>query len=96
MKKISVPQGDGRVLLSLDLASDDYRTYRATLRTLEGTQLLSASNLRARGVAGRKTVAFNVPAAKLTPAHDYEISLDGKSASGEYTDVETYNFRVVR
>lgn len=96
MKKISVPQGDGRVLLRLDLASDDYRTYRATLRTLEGTQLLSASNLRARGASGHRTVPFNVPAAKLTPAHDYEISLDGKSASGEYTDVETYNFRVVR
>lgn len=96
MKKLSVPQGDGRVLLRLDLATDDYSTYRATLKTLEGTQLLSASNLRARGASGRRTVAFNVPAAKLTPAHDYEISLDGKSASGEYEDVGTYNFRVVR
>lgn len=96
MKKISVPPGGGRVLLLLDLASDDYSTYRATLKTLGGPELHSASNLRARGASGRRTVAFNVPAAKLAPAQDYEISLGGKSASGEYDGVGTYNFRVVR
>ena len=96
MKKISVPPGGGRVLLLLDLAVDDYTTYRAMLKTLEGAELLSAANLRARGVSGRRTVAFNVPAAKLAPGHDYEILLGGKSASGEYEDVGTYNFRVVR
>jgi hypothetical protein len=94
-KKISVPSGTGRVRVQLDLADDDYRSYRAVLKTVEGRVLFTEPNLRARVVGGRRIVSVNIPAQRLTP-NDYRISLSGRDATGAYTELDTYNFRVGR
>ena len=96
LKRISVPPGGGRVLMRLDLAADNYPTYRATLKTLEGSELLSLSNLRALSDGDGKTVALILPAAKLAPNNDYQILLKGKPPTGGYEDAGTYTFRVVK
>jgi hypothetical protein len=96
LKRISVPPGGGRVVVRLDLAADDYPTYRATLRTVEGKELLSLSNLRALGGGDGKAVVVILPAARLAPGNDYQILLSGKPPKGGYEDVGRYNFRVVR
>ncbi|MGB8507761.1 MAG: hypothetical protein WCD76_05105 [Pyrinomonadaceae bacterium] len=96
MKRVSAPPGGGRVLVRLDLAADNYPTYRATLKTVEGKELLSLSNLRALSDGGSKAVVLILPAVRLAPGNDYQILLSGKSPNGGYEDVGTYNFRVVR
>jgi hypothetical protein len=94
--QIPLPSNGGRILLRLDLAADDYRTYRATLKTLEGRQLLSAANLRARASGPGKVVPFIVPTARLAQGNDYEILLSGKTTAGTYEGVGSYHFRVVK
>jgi hypothetical protein len=96
LPKISLPPGGGRVLLQLDLATDDYRTYRATLKTVEGKQLLSAANLRARASGPGKVVPFILHTASLARGNDYQILLSGKTTAGRYEDVGSYHFRVVK
>ena len=97
LQKIPVPRAGGRVLLRLDLAADDYRTYRATLKTVEGKAVLNAAGLRAlAGGGGAKAVAVTIPAASLAPGNDYQVLLSGKTPSGEYEDVGSYYFRVVK
>jgi hypothetical protein len=95
-QKIRLSAGNGRILLRLDLPSDDYRTYRATLKTLEDRELLTASGLRALAGGGSKAVPFTLPAARLTPGNDYHVLLSGKAPTGEYDEVSSYYFRVVR
>jgi hypothetical protein len=96
LKRISAPPGGGRVLVRLELAADNYTAYRATLKTVEGGELLSLSNLRALGEGNGRAVVLTLPAAKLAAGGDYQILLSGKAAGGGYEDVGTYNFRVVR
>jgi hypothetical protein len=95
-KKISLPPGGGRLLMRLDLAADEYRSYRATLETLDGKQLFSTPNLRAHAGGGGKVVPFPLPAEHLAPGNDYQISLSGRATNGSYENVGTYYFRVVR
>jgi hypothetical protein len=96
LNRIPVPSSSGQVLVRLDLAADNYPTYRATLKMLGGKELLSLSNLRALGDGEGRTVALILPAARLAPGNDYQILLGGKSPTGGYEDVGTYNFRVVK
>ena len=95
-ERVSLPPGGGRVPMRLDLAEDEYRSYRATLKTLDGKELLSTSNLRARAGSGGKAVPFSIPASSLAPGNDYQILLSGKSPNGAYEDVGTYYFRLVK
>lgn len=92
--KITLPPGGGHLLLRLDLAADDYRSYRATLKTLEDKQLHSTPNLRARAGRDGNAVPFPLSAKHLAPNNDYKILLSGKSPNGSYEDVGTYYFRV--
>lgn len=95
-KKISLPPGGGRLIARLDLAADEYRSYRATLKTLDGKELFSSAGLRARAGGGGKAVPFAISAARLAPGNDYQIVLSGKTPEGAYEDVGAYYFRVIR
>lgn len=96
LKKISLPPSGGRLLMRLDLAADEYRSYRATLQTLDGLQLLSTPNLRARAGGGGKSIPFALPAARLARGNDYQVVLSGRTPDGTYEDVGNYYFRVIR
>lgn len=96
VSKVTVPRGVRRIPLELDLAVDDYRGYRATLKSVGGQrELLSRKLPRARRGAGRVTVALNIPA-ELLARGDYQIELSGETSSGEYELIDTYHFRVVK
>jgi hypothetical protein len=93
--KISVPRGAREIRLQLDLAANDYKSYRALLKTVDGQkELLSRKMLRAQAGRGGITVAVNVPA-KLLSRGDYQIQLSGKNSTDEYEDIDKYYFRVV-
>jgi hypothetical protein len=92
--KIPLPRSARKIRLLLDLAANDYRHYRAVLKTVEGQkELLTRNMLRARASAGGITLPLIVPA-KLLTRGAYQIQLSGKTPTGQYKDVDLYYFRV--
>jgi hypothetical protein len=81
--------------LQLDLAADNYREYRAVLKSVEGQKALLSKVLRARRTKGRIIASLNVPARFLSSG-DYQIQLSGRNSAGEYEDIDTYYFRVAK
>jgi hypothetical protein len=74
-------------------ARDDYRRFRAELRTRRGEEVLVRSNLlRIRTHTGY-AVAFDVPVSALT-AGEYELALRGLAADQALVDVGFYYFGV--
>lgn len=92
VKEVSVPPGTRAVRIGLELAANDYRSYRAVLQIVGGREVLPGQGLRA---GGGEFVQLNVPAKLLGP-EDYEILLLGLSPSGEYEEVGRYYFRVLK
>lgn len=93
MKKITVPTGTRELRIRLDLdpaAAAGYRSYRASLETVEGRKVASASGLRA-GRGG--SVQFNITAGRVGP-DDYRVVLSGVTPSGTTEEVGNYYFRV--
>lgn len=83
-----IPRDTEQVELRVRLEADDYATYQAVLRTVEGVEILSRRNLKAR--AGRLAVV--APASKLA-AGDYILTLAGVKADTA-EEVNRYFFRV--
>lgn len=96
VKKVPVPRGARQIPLQLDLAANDYPSYMAVLKTVGGQkELLSRKMLRAHASGGRITVSLSLPA-KLLSRGDYQIELSGRTSTGEYEGIDTYNFRVAQ
>lgn len=94
LKKIALPDAKRGIYLQLDLAANDYPSYRAVLKTVGGQkELLTKNMLRARTGGGRITVTLSLPA-NLLSRGDYQIQLSGVTAAGQSEAVDTYYFRV--
>jgi hypothetical protein len=76
-------------------ARDDYPRFRAELRTVSGTDVLSLGNLSRRRVAGGYGVSFDVPASALA-TDQYELALKGILNDQTIQDVGYYYFSVSR
>jgi len=79
----------------LTIERNDYRTYRADLRTAEGKSVLQGSRLRTKAMAGKAMATLQVPADSLTSG-DYILTLSGVPKGGGSEVVAEYSFRVVR
>lgn len=90
--KFSVPTETREVSFRLDLAGGDYRSFQATLQTIEGQPKWSKKNLSFRT---GNFVTFNVPASIFTPG-DYRVVLHGGNSSGAATEINSYYFRVLK
>lgn len=99
-------EGMNRVLLSPSVKNlqlrlllknaDDYKSYRATLKTIEdGTQVWAKADLKPQRKGKNKSLSLSIPAKNLQRA-DYEISLVGITASGETEEITNYYFSVVK
>jgi hypothetical protein len=95
MKRVVIPKGADAVQLRLELAADEYRSYRAALRTDEGREVFTGGQLAAEKAGGVRVVALVVPA-KLLTGGDYQVKLSGADADGKLEDVGSYYFRVVQ
>lgn len=94
VKKISIPRGARAIRLQLDLAANNYRSYRVALKTVEGQkELLTKGMLRARPGARGASVWLSVPTQLLTRG-DYQIQLSGETSTGQYEEIDAYYFRV--
>jgi hypothetical protein len=93
MPKISVPAEANVVQLELPLAQ--IKSYRATLRTIEGKEIFTLPSVTAREVAGNRAFIINVPS-ELLPHGDYELNLSGLTEDLPSSDAGPYYFRVIR
>lgn len=83
-----------RVEIQLE-ARDAYPQFRAELRTIDGREVLTRSNLRRRQTTAGSSVSFDVPASALA-AGDYELELQGIPADRSVQELGYYYFRVLR
>lgn len=95
MKRVAIPASADGVRLRLELASDDYPSYRAVLRTDEGREIFTADQLKTEATSAVKVVDFSFPSRLLTNS-DYQVKLRGITASGDLEEIGSYYFRVVK
>lgn len=96
LKKVSIPPQAKTVRLRLALApeADEFKSFRADLKTDAGATLLSTEALRAGGTKGGRTASLVVPA-DLLGRGDYEVVLGGRTPEGSWETLGRYNLRVL-
>lgn len=97
MNRVTLLPSVKNLQLSLLLKNaDDYKNYRAALKTLdEGTQIWADADLKPRRNGKSKNLTFSIPAKNLQTA-DYEISLNGITDTGKTEEITSYYFSVVK
>ena len=95
MKRVVIPDNADVVQLRLELATDEYPSYRAMLLTDDGREIFTGDRLKAEMAGNVKIVALSFPA-KLLARSDYQVKLSGTSASGNQEDIGRYYFRIVK
>jgi len=84
-----------QIRLRLRLEVQEHQSYRATVETLEGREILSQNGLRAAPLNGSHVVTFTIAASSL-PVGSYLVTLSGRTPAGGFTDVAVYPFAVRR
>jgi hypothetical protein len=74
---------------------DDFREYRAELRTAAGDALWSQSRLETGSSGGERFVLADLPEGLLGDG-DYELTLKGVDGAGRAEDIGYYHFSVRR
>jgi hypothetical protein len=94
---LRIPPGAGSIHFDLELRTKTiYREFRAELRDVDQeTALWSGSARRSRTPAGTEMAALDIPGPVFARA-DYVLSVKGLAASGEWEDLPSYAFGVVR
>jgi hypothetical protein len=91
---IRIPGGTDRVMLHLQLESDDFPVYEAIVRDPATNQLVwRARALKSGARPEGRTVSISLPRALLKAQH-YTVELTGVSADGASTFAGSYAFRV--
>lgn len=94
-RRLVIPPDAEQVRLRVNFKVGDYKSYRATLETVDGREVWSRAGLQAREQGQGKTVILNIPASVLRD-DDYILTLKGVTPTGEPAGVGEYSFRVVR
>ena len=84
-----------RLRLKLEVDGENYKKYRAEVRTAEGEGILRNDNLKAKVSRSGKIVEVEL-AAKRFAKGDYMIVLSGATGEVGYEKISTYHFRVIR
>jgi hypothetical protein len=93
--KAVVGPGTQVIELRLEAGTENYLSYRASLRTVdnENAEILTESTLKAEvGADGRRTVIWNAPADELFG--DYLVKLSGVGADNSLSNIGVYYFKV--
>lgn len=94
--RIEIPPNAGVVELQLEVGSNPYQSYRATLRPADsGAENLTINDLKSADLDGRHIVSLKLPA-RLFARGDYDLKLSGLDSAGEAEDLGSYTFRVVK
>lgn len=95
MKRVAIPASADGAQLRLELASDEYQSYRAVLQTDEGREIFTGDKLKAEATGGGKVVVLSFPS-RLLSQGDYQVKLKGITTGGDLQDIGSYYFRVVK
>jgi len=95
LTRVQVPLATKLVRLRLELESNEYSAYRATLHEAVGTELWSQRNLAAATIDGRTGVSLTLPS-ELLAAGDYYVNLDGVLPTEGVEHLSRFDFRVSR
>jgi hypothetical protein len=95
IKRVAIPAGADGVQLRLELAADEYQSYRAVLLTDDGREIFTGDKLKAETIGGAKVVVLSFPARLLTP-NDYQVKMSGLKTDGNLEDISRYYFRVLQ
>jgi len=95
LRRAVVPSGASLVELRLDLVAPDYPSYRAVLQDAAGEEIITQNKLKAIKVGDRHLVFVTLPES-LVPRGDYSLKLSGRSATGDFEDLGSYDLRVIR
>ncbi|HEX8566642.1 MAG TPA: hypothetical protein VF648_13430 [Pyrinomonadaceae bacterium] len=97
INRVTLSPSAKNLQLSLLLKNaDDYKNYRAALKTLdEGTQIWASADLKPRRSGKNKSLSFSIPVKNLQTA-DYEISLNGITETGKIEEITSYYFSIVK
>ncbi len=92
MKTVELTKNVKTLALSLQLLrTGDYKSYAVTVKSVEeGGEILSRSNLKARG----KYVSVQIPT-RLLKNGDYKLTLSGLGVEGVKEKIEDYYFRAI-
>ncbi|MEO6195836.1 MAG: hypothetical protein ABIS20_22680 [Thermoanaerobaculia bacterium] len=92
VNRIPLSAASGPVILTLELATIDYPSYRASLRTGDGKEVWQARGLRPDS---RDTLVLLLPSRMLRPG-SYRLGIEGARGDGKGFAVAAYPFQVVR
>jgi hypothetical protein len=93
--RIEVPGNAGVVQLQLEVPTDRYQSYRATLLRLDDGESVTINDLKFSDLESRRIVPLRLPA-RLLIRGDYVLKLSGLSSAGQNEDLASYSFRVIK
>ncbi|HEV7503897.1 MAG TPA: zf-HC2 domain-containing protein [Thermoanaerobaculia bacterium] len=91
VNRIPLAAAAGPVILTLELATIDYPSYRASLRAEDGKEFWQARGLRPDN---RDALVILLPSRMLRPG-SYRLAIEGDRGNGKEFAVAAYPFRVV-
>lgn len=94
-QKVPIPDGISVVQLQLKIPPQNYQSYQATLRVIDGTEVFTVGDLKAEETQEGRLIKLRLPARPLN-AEDYILSVSGLTAEGLMEGVTDYFFRVVK
>jgi type II secretory pathway pseudopilin PulG len=81
------------IQLKLVLESDDYASYRATLKSPSNDNILTRPGLKSRRSGQSRIIILELPSRNLSPG-EYLVSVSGRAPSGTYEPVADYSLRL--
>jgi hypothetical protein len=84
-------QGNQQVTVDMATNAPPYRYYRCIVRSTQGTELLSVSNLRRSRQGEFNQLSFRFNTDRLTPG-SYIVTLLGSNDNVDYSELELYSF----
>lgn len=90
---LAIPARTEKARLQLNLRESDYKSYRAALKAVGGTDVYAWERVNSRVTKSGVTITLTVPARMLADG-DYLLTLSGVGESGELEDVSKSLFRV--
>ena len=92
VNQIPLSSTTGSVILTAELATVDYPSYRASLHSAGGKEMWQAQGLHPDS---RDTLVLLLPARMLQNG-DYRLTVEGAGQDGQWLSVAAYPFRVLR
>lgn len=92
-RSVAIPQSPSLIELQLELPTDKYQSYRASLQTDEDVELATVDDLKTKALNNGKVVILRLPTWLIGPG-GYQIKLRGILMTGQQEDVGLYPFQI--